>query len=83
MRRLIVSKFASLDGIMQAPGGPEEDPTGGFTLGGWMFNYWDESIDLSASGFDGKDRGLGSVVRNRAPSPLFFFRPRSPPAPPR
>jgi hypothetical protein len=39
MRRLIVSTFASLDGIMQAPGGPEEDPTGGFTLGGWMFGY--------------------------------------------
>ena len=58
MRRLIVSTFASLDGIMQAPGGPEEDPTGGFTLGGWMFNYWDESVDLSASGFDGKDRDL-------------------------
>ena len=59
MRRLIVSTFVSLDGIMQAPGGPGEDPTGGFTLGGWMFNYWDEGIDLSASGFDGKDRELG------------------------
>lgn len=58
MRRLIVSTFASLDGIMQAPGGPEEDPTGGFTLGGWMFNYWDDVMDLSASGFDGKDREL-------------------------
>lgn len=34
VRRLVVSMFASLDGIMQAPGGPEEDPTGGFTLGG-------------------------------------------------
>ncbi|HEY6675835.1 MAG TPA: hypothetical protein VIZ87_03545 [Terrimicrobium sp.] len=53
MRRLIVSTFASLDGIMQAPGGPEEDLTGGFTLGDWMFNYWDEVMDLSASGFDG------------------------------
>jgi len=52
MRRLIVSTFASLDGIMQAPGGPEEDPTDGFTLGGWMFDYWDEAMDLSASGFD-------------------------------
>jgi len=41
-----VSTFLSLDGIMQAPGGPEEDPTGGFTLGGWMFNYWNEDIDL-------------------------------------
>lgn len=58
MRRLIVSTFASLDGIMQAPGGPEEDPTGGFTFGGWTFNYWDESMDISASGFDGKDREL-------------------------
>jgi dihydrofolate reductase len=43
---------------MQAPGGPEEDPTGGFTLGGWMFNYWDEGVDISAAGFDGKDREL-------------------------
>jgi dihydrofolate reductase len=58
MRKLIASTFASLDGIMQAPGGPEEDPTGGFTLGGWMFAFWDESMDLSASGFDGKDRDL-------------------------
>ncbi|MCC5811775.1 MAG: dihydrofolate reductase family protein [Ectothiorhodospiraceae bacterium] len=58
MRKLIVSTFASLDGIMQAPGGPEEDPTGGFTLGGWMFRYGDESMDISASGFDGKDREL-------------------------
>jgi len=58
MRRLIVSTFASLDGIMQAPGGPEEDPTGGFTLGGWMFTYQDDSMDLSAAGFDSKDREL-------------------------
>lgn len=58
MRRLIASTFVSLDGIMQAPGGPEEDPTGGFTAGGWMFNYADEGMDISASGFDGKDREL-------------------------
>lgn len=58
MRKLIVSTFASLDGIMQAPGGPEEDPTG-FTLGGWMFSYADdESMDISAAGFDGKNREL-------------------------
>jgi dihydrofolate reductase len=48
----------SLDGIMQAPGGPEEDPTGGFTLGGWMSNFFDEGMDLSTSGFDGTDREL-------------------------
>ncbi len=58
MRKLIASTFASLDGVMQAPGGPEEDPTGGFTLGGWMFAYGDESMDISAAGFDGKDREL-------------------------
>ena len=58
MRKLIMSTFASLDGVMQAPGGPEEDPSGGFTLGGWMFAYAVESKDISASGFDGKDREL-------------------------
>jgi dihydrofolate reductase len=68
MRRLVVSTFASLDGIMQAPGGPEEDPTGGFALGGWMFAYGDESMDLSASGFDGKDR---EVVLGRRTYEIF------------
>ena len=58
MRKLIASTFVSLDGIMQAPGGPEEDPQGGFALGGWTFSYWDESMDAGASGFDGKDREL-------------------------
>lgn len=58
MRKLIASTFASLDGVMQAPGAPEEDPTGGFALGGWVFNYWDEAMDASASGFDGQGREL-------------------------
>lgn len=58
MRRLIASTFVSLDGIMQAPGGPEEEPIGGFTLGGWTFNYWDEAMDPASAGFDGKDREL-------------------------
>ena len=44
MRRLIVQAFVSLDGVMQGPGGPEEDPTGGFTHGGWAANYWDEEM---------------------------------------
>ena len=58
MRKLIACAFVSLDGIMQAPGGPEEDPTGDFALGGWMLNFADESLDISAAGFDGKDREL-------------------------
>ena len=44
MRRLTVNTFVSLDGVMQAPGGPDEDPTGGFTLGGWGANYFDDEM---------------------------------------
>src|SRR5205809_6203906 len=58
MRKLIASTFTSLDGVMQAPGAPDEDPTENFTLGGWTSAFWDEAMDLSAAGFDGKDRDL-------------------------
>jgi dihydrofolate reductase len=58
MRRLIASTFVSLDGVMQAPGAPDEDPSGGFTLGGWVFGFWDEAMDPGTAGFDGKDREL-------------------------
>jgi dihydrofolate reductase len=44
MRQLSVNTFMSLDGVMQAPGGPDEDPTGGFTQGGWAANYFDEEM---------------------------------------
>jgi dihydrofolate reductase len=44
MRELIVGSFVTLDGVMQAPGGPEEDPSGGFEHGGWSFGYWDEQM---------------------------------------
>ena len=45
MRKIIASTFVTLDGVMQAPGGPEEDPTGGFTQGGWSFPYWDDMMN--------------------------------------
>ena len=58
MRRLIASTMVSLDGVLQAPGGPEEDPTGGFAFGGWSFPYWDDEPDRDMRGLDGKDREL-------------------------
>jgi dihydrofolate reductase len=42
MRKIIVGAQVSLDGVMQAPGGPDEDPTGGFRFGGWAMPYFDE-----------------------------------------
>jgi dihydrofolate reductase len=44
MRSLVVNTFVSLDGVMQAPGGPDEDPTGGFRYGGWAVNYFDDEM---------------------------------------
>jgi dihydrofolate reductase len=44
MRKLTVNTFMTLDGVMQAPGGPEEDPSGGFAYGGWSVNYWDDKM---------------------------------------
>jgi dihydrofolate reductase len=44
MRKIIANTFASLDGVMQAPGAPEEDRAGGFAHGGWSVNYWDEMM---------------------------------------
>jgi dihydrofolate reductase len=44
MRKLIVSTFLTLDGVMQAPGGPGEDDSNGFAHGGWSVNYWDEQM---------------------------------------
>lgn len=42
MRKIVILSFISLDGVMQAPGGPEEDTSGGFQYGGWTFPYFDE-----------------------------------------
>ena len=44
MRKIVGAAFVSLDGVMQAPGGPSEDPTGGFPFGGWMFPLSDDEV---------------------------------------
>lgn len=47
MRKLIVSEFVTMDGVMQAPGGADEDRDGGFEHGGWTLPYWHDDIGAS------------------------------------
>ena len=47
MRKLIVSEFMSLDGVIQAPGGKDEDRDGGFEYGGWTIPYWHDDIGMT------------------------------------
>jgi dihydrofolate reductase len=50
MRRLIVTSFMTLDGVVQAPGGPDEDDHGGFAHGGWSVSFWDETMGEAMGG---------------------------------
>jgi dihydrofolate reductase len=50
VRKIIGGVFQSLDGVMQAPGGPPEDPTGSFELGGWAATFWDGAIETAMGG---------------------------------
>jgi dihydrofolate reductase len=51
MRKVRGSVFMSLDGVMQAPGGPTEDPTGGFQHGGWLPQFFDEDVGAAIDAF--------------------------------
>jgi dihydrofolate reductase len=54
MRKLVVTTFLTLDGVMQAPGGPGEDDDGGFAFGGWSAPYWDELAGQEMADFMGR-----------------------------
>jgi dihydrofolate reductase len=54
MRSLVVNTFLTLDGVMQSPGGPEEDPTGGFDQGGWGVTQWDDAMNDRMGAFMGQ-----------------------------
>jgi dihydrofolate reductase len=54
MRKLTVNTFLTLDGVMQAPGGPEEDPSDGFRFGGWSAPLWDHGMDEVMGGVMGE-----------------------------
>ena len=53
MRKLSVGAFMTLDGVVQAPGGPDEDPSGGFKHGGWSVGYWDQMMGNTMSAIMG------------------------------
>ena len=63
MAKLTVTTFVTLDGVMQAPGGREEDTSGGFEQGGWVMPLWDDAIDaFVAEVFDADALLLGRVT---------------------
>ena len=58
MRKVRLSTFLTLDGVMQAPGGPTEDWTGGFPYGGWLAPHFDETVGEMVEGWLGRDYDL-------------------------
>lgn len=58
MRRVRLASFISIDGVMQAPGGPDEDPSGGFAFGGWTAPHFDEEVGALMDGAMGREYDL-------------------------
>jgi dihydrofolate reductase len=60
VRRLVVGTYITVDGVMQAPGGPDEDRDGGFVHGGWSFPFWDDNMGRLVE--DWTERASGLVI---------------------
>jgi hypothetical protein len=60
MRKVVAVTQMTLDGVMQAPGGPKEDPGGGFGQGGWSVGYWDEVLEEASP----RSRLIGAALPN-------------------
>src|SRR6056297_2041370 len=70
MRKIIVLSFISLDGVMQAPGNPKEDPSGGFKYGGWVAPYFAEA-DEAASEMMAKQMKSTDLLLGRKTFDIF------------
>jgi dihydrofolate reductase len=75
MRKLIVNTFLTLDGVMQAPGGPGEDDSHGFAFGGWSANLWDERMGQIMD--DLMSRPFGLVLGRRTYDIFASFWPNA------
>jgi dihydrofolate reductase len=75
MRKLLVTTFLTLDGVMQAPGGPGEDDSGGFTQGGWSVNYWDEMMGQVMA--DATSKPFAMVLGRRTYDIMAAFWPHA------
>lgn len=76
MRNVVVNEFLSLDGVMQAPGGPDEDRRGGFELGGWHMPYGDD--DMTAAALEAMDDLDGFLLGRRTYEIFASYWPSAP-----
>jgi dihydrofolate reductase len=76
MRRLIVNEFLSLDGVMQGPGDPDEDRSGGFEHGGWQMRYFDD--DFAKVAFEGMAETDGYLFGRRTYEIMAAYWPNQP-----
>lgn len=76
MRNVVVNEFLSLDGVMQAPGSPDEDRRGGFEHGGWHMPYVDD--DLAAAALEAMDDSDGFLLGRRTYEIFANYWPSAP-----